>query len=96
MRKVVTFRNLIRKEAVKKFAITVLYEMVKSNDSVKIDAIFEEGKVGQILSKKKLEDLSKKAKEILPVKVCYEESEKEDMQKFIDYRDELLKACGSS
>lgn len=88
-----TFRNLIGKDAKAKFAVTVLYEMV-TNDVAKINAIFDEGKSGNVLETSILEDLLKKAKEILPVKLVYDKGEEKEMQKFIEYRDEMLKACG--
>lgn len=92
MENVSTFRGLSGKQAKAKFASDVLYTMT-TNDITKIEDIFNEGQAGKILDTEILNSLQKKAKEILPVKLVYENNEKEDMQKFAEYRDEMLKAC---
>lgn len=61
MEKITTFRNFTGKQAKAKFASTVLHEMT-SNDTVRIDAIFDEGKTGNLLELEKLEELQKKQK----------------------------------
>lgn len=86
------FKGLTGDKAKLEFALSVLHAM-PAGDAKALDALFDEAKAGTVLDDASLEDLREHAKRILPVKFMYDESEKEQMKEFQDYRDKILALC---
>jgi hypothetical protein len=87
-----TFQGLPASEASLEFALCVLHTML-TNDRDAINAIFDEAKEVGVLPAEKIESLRTGSLDILPVKMMYENSEKEQMKQFQDFRDLILDEC---